>query len=424
MTPDHPIRLLVTDDLERSRLTVFFRLILAIPHLLWVGLYGIAAFVCTIVAWFTALFRGRANQDMHDFISGWVRYVVHVYAYLLLAANPYPGFLGRPGYPIDLAIEPAARQNRWKTGFRFFLALPALILGGGLPSGSVSTRGSRYGVSVQGAISSIGGVAAFLGWFACLVRGRMPRGLRDAVAYSIGYAAQVNGYLLLLTDRYPNSDPARLVGTIQEPSPHPVHLEVRDELRRSRLTTFFRLPLAVPHIVWLILWGVLFVLAGILNWFATLATGRSPHGLHRFIAAYVRYQVHVTSFLYLVANPFPGFVGAPGSYPVEVVIAPPERQNRWKTGFRGILWIPALLLGSAYSGVLGVAAIGAWFASLFTAKMPGGLRNVGAVAVRYQAQLYAYLFMLTDRYPYGGPTDAAFAPPLPAPPPPPPPPGT
>ena len=34
----HPIRVLVNDDLQRNRLTVFFRLILAIPGLLWASL--------------------------------------------------------------------------------------------------------------------------------------------------------------------------------------------------------------------------------------------------------------------------------------------------------------------------------------------------------------------------------------------------
>ena len=33
----HPIHLVVTDDLERNRLTVFFRLILAIPLFIWVA---------------------------------------------------------------------------------------------------------------------------------------------------------------------------------------------------------------------------------------------------------------------------------------------------------------------------------------------------------------------------------------------------
>ncbi len=36
----HPIRLVVTDDLQRNRLTSFFRLILAIPHLIWLALWA------------------------------------------------------------------------------------------------------------------------------------------------------------------------------------------------------------------------------------------------------------------------------------------------------------------------------------------------------------------------------------------------
>ena len=35
-TAQHPVRLVVSDDLQRNRLTVFFRLILAIPHFIWV----------------------------------------------------------------------------------------------------------------------------------------------------------------------------------------------------------------------------------------------------------------------------------------------------------------------------------------------------------------------------------------------------
>jgi hypothetical protein len=30
---EHPIRLVVSDDLRRSRLTVFFRALLALPHM-------------------------------------------------------------------------------------------------------------------------------------------------------------------------------------------------------------------------------------------------------------------------------------------------------------------------------------------------------------------------------------------------------
>jgi hypothetical protein len=45
----HPIRLIVTDDLRRSRLTVFFRLLLAIPHFVWLLLWGIANAVVLLI---------------------------------------------------------------------------------------------------------------------------------------------------------------------------------------------------------------------------------------------------------------------------------------------------------------------------------------------------------------------------------------
>src|SRR6185312_15360931 len=102
-------------------------------------------------------------------------------------------------------------------------------------------------------------------------------------------------------------------------------------------------------------------------------------------------------------NPFPGFVGAAGSYPFEIVIAPRERQNRWKTGFRIVLAIPALILAAAYAGLGFVVGVLGWFSSLARGRMPRGLRNAGALALRYQAQTHGYLLLLTDAYPYGGP---------------------
>ena len=58
--------------------------------------------------------------------------------------------------------------------------------------------------------------------------------------------------------------------------------------------------------------------------------------------------------------------------------------------------------------------IGGWFVSLALGRMPKGLRNLGAWALRYSAEVDSYLYLLTDRYPYSGPWE--FAPPVPAPP--------
>jgi len=123
--------------------------------------------------------------------------------------------------------------------------------------------------------------------------------------------------------------------------------------------------------------------------------------------------VHVYAYLYLVGNPFPGFVGAEGSYPVELRVADRAVQNRWTVGFRIVLVLPALLIAGAYGTLLFTIAILGWFAALFTGRMPLGLRNAGALGLRYTAQTYGYLYLVTGAYPYSGPALAA----QPAPPP-------
>ncbi len=180
---------------------------------------------------------------------------------------------------------------------------------------------------------------------------------------------------------------------------HPVRLRVEDDLRRSRFTVLFRLLLALPHLVWLTGWSLLAYLAAIVNWFVALIGGRSWQPLHRFLAAFVRYQAHVYAFLYLVANPFPGFTGKESAYPLAIVLEGPERQRRLVTAFRLVLVLPALLMYSALSYALLCVAIGGWFASLVTGRMPSGLRALGAVIIRYSAQVSAYLLVVTDRYP-------------------------
>jgi hypothetical protein len=399
----HPVRLSIQDDLARSRLTVFFRFFLAIPHFFWLVVWGGLVGMIAFVNWFVVLFTRQTPDGFHELITRYIRYATHVNAYVFLAAEQYPGFAGVEGsYPVDVHFDPPAPQNRWKTGFRLILAIPAFLIASAL-YGSGGGRGNGYNISL-----GLLAVAGFCGWFACLARARMPRGLRDAAAYALAYSAQIDAYFLLVTDRYPDSDPVAAIAPV-EVDPHPVELTVDDDLRRSRLTTFFRLLLAFPHIVWLLLWGLATYVVAFLNWFATLFTGRSPDAFHRFIGAYVRYSVHVTSFAYLVGNPFPGFLGKPGTYPIDVTIAPRERQNRWKTGFRLVLVLPALLIGSAYGGLLGALTILMWFVALFTAKVPRGLRNAAVAAQSYTAQTAAYYLLLTDRYPYSGPVIRSMA---------------
>jgi hypothetical protein len=390
----------LSDDLSRKRLTVFFRLILVIPHYIWLGIWGIGAFFAAIANWIATLVAGQPPAGLHRFLARYVRYATQVHGYLLLAASPYPEFDGRPGYPVDVQIAPPSKQSRLSVGFRLILALPTILLARAL-LGALDFGYNRE----SGAYNHDFGIAqaaAILGWFACLAVRRMPRGLRDSVAWGVGFSAQLWAYLFVLTDRYPDSDPEVVLGTLPARR-GPIGVTLDDDLRRSRLTVFFRLLLAFPHFVWLTLWGILALLAAIGSWVATLVRGQPPAALHSFLSRYQRYATHVYAFIALIANPFPGFAGAAGSYPAEVEIDPPRRQNRWTVGFRWLLVLPALLLGGAYGSLLWVSAVLGWFAALVTGKMPRRLRNSSAQALRYTTQLYGYLLLLTDAYPYTGP---------------------
>lgn len=400
------------DDLRRSRLTVFFRLLLAIPHLVWLLLWTIAAILATIANWFATLVQGRSPDGLHRFLSAYARYATHVFGYVYLAANPFPPFQGAAGaYPIDLEIDPPAPQNRWKTAIRLPLAVPALLIvgvlrggegGGGVRGGSDEAGrddGPSFFFSSTGVLTTV----AVLAWFACLVLARMPHGFRNLVAYGLRYSAQTFGYLTLLTDRYPNSDPLLPAEAGPPPPDGAIRLAVADDLRRSRVTVLFRLLLALPHLVWLALWTIVAIVAMIANWVATLVRGRSPEALHRFLSAYLRYEIHVFAFFLLVANPFPGFLGQAGSYSVDLEIDSLTQQSRWITGFRLPLAIPALIVEVGLSMLLVVAAFLGWFAALATGRMPRGLRNLGAYSLRYTAESYGYLYLLTERYPHSSP---------------------
>jgi hypothetical protein len=186
---------------------------------------------------------------------------------------------------------------------------------------------------------------------------------------------------------------------------HPIGLIVTDDLARSRLTTFFRLLLAIPHLLFVAVWGIAAYFALVIAWFAALFTKRVPAGLHDFMAAWLRYATRVTAYCYLLADPFPQF-GSGGSYPIDVRVDPGEAQSRLTVFFRLILAIPALFLTYVFQSVNGVVALLSWFYILFTGRMHEGMRNLNGWLLRYEVQTFGYVMLLTGRYPSlaGAPT--------------------
>ena len=174
-----------------------------------------------------------------------------------------------------------------------------------------------------------------------------------------------------------------LSASVATTDPHPIGLTVDDDLQRNRLTVFFRLLLAIPHIVVVALWGFGAFLAVIVAWFAGVFTGRVPDGLHNFLASFLRYSTRVSAYVFLLADPWPPFSGQQGGYAIDVRTDPPQEQSRLTIGFRVILAIPALVLSQVFRYVNQIVAFLGWFYALATGRMNEGMRNISAWLKRY-----------------------------------------
>ena len=170
---------------------------------------------------------------------------------------------------------------------------------------------------------------------------------------------------------------------------------------RNRLTTFFRLIVAIPWLIVGSLYGLAAYFAAIAAWFSIVFTGRYPEGLYNFVAGYVRFVGRVDGFFFLLTDEYPPFNGeVDDAYPVRVGMpaALPE-YNRLKTGLRLIIGIPVLLLAYVQAIIAEVVAFIGWFAILFTGNLSDGFFTPIRSAVAYQVRATAYFLLITEDWP-------------------------
>ena len=132
---------------EQRRVTVLFRLILAIPQFFVLFFIGIAAEFVVIIGWFAALFTGRLPESFARFILGAIRWATRVSAYFFMLTDSYPPFAldADPDYPVDVLVS-TGRLNRAAVLFRIILVIPAAIVAAVL----------SYGMAAFGFITWVG----------------------------------------------------------------------------------------------------------------------------------------------------------------------------------------------------------------------------------------------------------------------------
>jgi hypothetical protein len=182
--------------------------------------------------------------------------------------------------------------------------------------------------------------------------------------------------------------------------------------RQRRVTTAFRLLLAVPHFLVLYVLAIAAEVVAVIAWFAALFTGRLPAGLADFLTGWLRWSARVYAYVGLLTDQYPPFALADAEYPVRLSAAP-GRLSRLAVLFRLILAIPAwlLLVLIGYGAV--VIGIVIWLIVLVTGAMPAPLHQAVAAVVRYGARFYGYFFLMSGTYPgglFGDPADPEVAP--------------
>jgi len=182
----------------RNRVTVLFRVVLAVPVVLLLALFqGTSVSVDTpnggallggflfLPTLLLLLFRHRYPRWWFDFNVQLLALVNRISVYLLLLRDEYPSTEDRQA--LDLRVPYPDAKTALSRGLplvKWLLAIP------------------HYIVLV---ILSIGVVVAvIIAWFAILLSGRCPRGIHDFLVGYLRWSARVYCYALLLTtDRYP-----------------------------------------------------------------------------------------------------------------------------------------------------------------------------------------------------------------------------
>ena len=195
--------------------------------------------------------------------------------------QPIPG-----SYPATLSYDPPARVANWRPLVQWFLAIPHW--------------------AVLYAMRTVAEVLAFISWFIILFTGRLPDGIANFQAMYLRYQARVATYGGFLVEGYP---PFVYATTSPDPGDvAPLRVDIRPELaNRNRLTVGFRLILAIPHAVVLVILWIASLVVFIIGFFAVLFTGRWPEGLRDFVVNVMRYQLRFETYLSLLVDTYPPF---------------------------------------------------------------------------------------------------------------------
>lgn len=177
-------------------------------------------------------------------------------------------------------------------------------------------------------------------------------------------------------------------------------LELDDVAERSRLTTFFRLLIAIPHVILSYIYNLIATVLAFIAWFVLLFTGRWPVGMYNFVAGAVRFQTRVSGYVMLATDPYPPFdADDHPEYPLRVKIGPPKQSySRLKVFFRGFFVMPAYIVALLLSIVANFVVLFAWLAILITGRQVEVFQNFLRLTLEWTLKAHVLGLLIAEDY--------------------------
>ncbi|MFT4049701.1 MAG: DUF4389 domain-containing protein [Solirubrobacterales bacterium] len=194
--------------------------------------------------------------------------------------NPVPdSSFSLPPDSVAYFTEYEHKRSRLTTFFRFLTVIPPAI------------------VLFFWAIGAL--FVTVYAWFGLLFTAKFPEGAYGFLVRFHTYAARVNAYGYLMTDKYPgyNAD-----------EPYAAHLLIGPpKAEYSRLHTFFKWLLYIPFYIVAYVLVIVGGIVSIVSWFAIVITGKQPQGIQSALDFCFGYTFRLAVWYGLLTEDWPKF---------------------------------------------------------------------------------------------------------------------
>jgi hypothetical protein len=206
-------------------------------------------------------------------------------------------------YPISIDVQPAlTNRNRLTVAFRLILAIPHLVLVGGIGLG-FALHGGRSDLTSSagtetGLLGAVAYILAIVSWFTIAIGGSHITAIRQYTAFYLRWPVRALSYLMLLEAHYPPFGDAAYPASL-------TFAEAEDA--RNRVTVGFRLILIIPHLIVVGLLTIAWWVTSCVAWLVILFSGSYPQGLYNFGVGVLRWFIRVEAYLLLLVDAYPPF---------------------------------------------------------------------------------------------------------------------